>query len=60
MFKGLLKFQYIADSGNRKIAKITTGLIQQLRNLNFMLRAIQINRVKQGSDLTRYLFIKMV
>lgn len=36
------------------------GLIQQLRNLNFILKAINVERIKQGNDLTRQLFNKMV
>lgn len=40
--------------------KLITGLIQQLRNLNFILSTVSFNRVKQGSDLIRYLFSEMV
>lgn len=44
----------------RKLASDNIRLIQQLRSLNFILRAVRTERVKQGSDLTRYLFSKMV
>lgn len=36
------------------------GLIQPLRNLNFIPRAISTERTKQESDFTRYLISKMV